>query len=131
MLTRRIGEVATFIIAVAAAGCNSGSSEPSGGNSGPTAVDIVSGNGQVQLAGSSLPALLTVRVTGSGLAIKGATVTFAVASGSATINPASAITDADGRASTQVTLASTPSDVVITASVNGTSLAASFLETSA
>jgi hypothetical protein len=128
MLTRRIGEVMSFIAVVATAACGGGSSEPSG-RPAPSALDIISGNGQVQVVGSSLPAPLTVRVTASGSPVKGATVTFAVASGSASVNPASAVTDANGQASTQVTLGSSAGDISITASVNGTGLKVSFLET--
>lgn len=127
MLTRRIGEVASIIAVITAAACGGGGSEPSGG--GPSAIDIVSGNGQVQLVGSSLSKPLVVKVTASGSPVKGATVTFAVTSGSATVNPSSAVTDAAGQASTQVTLGSSPGDVSISASVNGTSLKANFLET--
>jgi len=128
MFTRRLGVATSLIVLTTVAACGGGSSEPSG-SSGPSAVDIISGNGQVQLVGSSLPTPLTVRVTGSGVAVKGVTVTFAVASGSATVNPASAVTDASGQASTQVTLGSSPGDVSITASVNGTNLKVSFVET--
>jgi hypothetical protein len=129
MLTRRLGVVISFIGAVAMTACGGGSSEPSGGNGGPSSVDIISGNGQVQLIGSSLPKPLTVKVTAAGSAVKGATVTFAVVTGSATVNPSSAVTDASGQASTQVTLGSAPGDVTIAASVNGTSLKVNFLET--
>jgi hypothetical protein len=115
-----------WVVAVAA--CGGGSSEPSG-SSGPSAVDIVSGNGQVQLIGSPLTTPLVVRVTTNGTVVKGATVTFAVAAGSATVSPSSVVTDATGQAKTQVTLGSSPGQVTITASVSGTNLKATFVET--
>jgi len=127
MLTRRLGEVTSLIALAAAAACGGGSAEPSIGSA--SAVDIISGNGQVQLIGSALPTPLTVRVTAGGQPKSGVTVVFAVASGSATVAPSSAITDANGQASTRVTLGSSPGDVSITASVNGTDLKVSFVET--
>jgi len=128
MVTRRFGEALAFIALIAASACGGGSSEPSGGT-GPSAIDIVSGNGQVQLIGASLPTPLTVQVSSSGSPVKGVTVTFAVVSGAATVSPSSAVTDATGRASTNVTLGSSPGNVSISATINGTSLSATFVET--
>jgi hypothetical protein len=76
-----------------------------------------------------LSAPLVVRVTSAGTAVKGATVTFAVVSGSATVSPSSATTDALGQAKSQVTLGSSAGQVTISASVSGTSLSATFVET--
>jgi hypothetical protein len=68
-----------------------------------------------------------VKVAASnGAAVKGAAVVFAVTTGSATLNPSSTVTDSTGQAKTNVTLGSTPGTVVITASVTGTSLTATF-----
>ena len=124
MLTRRIREAAAAVAVFAAAACGS-SSEPSG-PSGPTTLDIVSGNGQVQLVGSALTTPLTVRVSAGGSPVKGATVTFAISSGTATLNPASAVTDATGQARTQVTLGSSAGTVAVTATVNGTNASTTF-----
>jgi len=108
-----------------------GSSEPSGPNtSTPSAIARISGNGQVGLVGTSLSLPLVVKVTGSGgAAIKGASVTFAVTSGAATLSPTTATTDSSGQAKTQVTLGSAVGDVTITATVAGTSLVTTFIVT--
>jgi hypothetical protein len=121
---------ALFVAALAvAAAC--GSSEPSGPNtSTPSAIARVSGNGQVGLIGQPLSLPLIVKVTGaSGVAVKGATVTFAVTAGAATVSPSTATTDSLGQAKTQVTLGSAAGDVTITATVSGTSLVTTFVVT--
>jgi hypothetical protein len=122
------GALSLVALAVAAA-C--GSSEPSGPNaSSPSAIVRVSGNGQVGLVGTSLSLPLIVKVTGtSGAPIKGATVTFAVTAGAATLSPTTATTDSSGQAKTQVTLGSAAGDVTITATVAGTSLVTTFVVT--
>ena len=56
-------------------------------------------------------------------------MTFSVASGTATISPATATTDATGQAKTQVTLGSSPGNVQINATVGGTSLVVAFVVT--
>jgi hypothetical protein len=128
MLASRIRVAVSLGVVMAAAACGGGSSEPAG-PSGPSAVDIVSGNGQVQLIGTALTSPLVVRVTSGGSPVPGKTVTFAVVTGSATVSPASATTDANGQAKTLVTLGSSPGDVSITATVSGTALKVTFLET--
>jgi hypothetical protein len=129
MLARHVREaVLLYTVVMVAAACGGGSSEPSG-STGPSAVDIVSGNGQVQLVGTPLSTPLVVRVTSNGTPAKGATVAFAVATGAATVSPTSAVTDATGQAKAQVTLGSSPGEVSITASVAGTSLKATFSAT--
>jgi hypothetical protein len=128
MLARHVrGVVSLFWVGVAVA-CGGGGSEPSG-PAGPSAVDIISGNGQVQLVGTPLSTPLVVKVTKNGTVATGVTVTFAVTSGAATVSPASAVTDAAGLARTQATLGSSPGPVTITASVSGTALKATFVET--
>jgi len=105
-----------------------------GGDTGPkgpavSAVDIISGNNQTGFVGLTLTTPLIVKVTGSdGKAVAGVTVSFRVTSGSATVSPASAVTDVSGQARTQLTFGSTPGNVQITASVDGTNLTATFLE---
>src|SRR6185437_2768054 len=72
-----------------------GSSEPTG-NNGFTATNIAiaGGNGQVGSPGQTLTTPLAVKVTNaSGSPVKGTTVTFSVASGAATVSPASSTTD--------------------------------------
>lgn len=111
---------------VAAAACKG--SEPSGPNTGgPSAIVRVSGNGQSGLVGQTLTAPLVVKVTGANnTPINGASVTFAVTVGAATVSPTTAITDAAGQAQTQVTFGSAAGDVTITATVAGTSLVTTF-----
>ena len=130
MLARRVRGAVVLSSLAALGACGGGSSEPSG-SSGPSAIDIVSGNGQVQLVGTPLTSPLVVRVTTNGTVVKGSTVTFAVTTGSATVTPTSAVTDAAGQAKAQVTLGSSPGQITITASVSGTSLKATFIETAA
>jgi hypothetical protein len=116
-------------LAISAAACG-GSTEPSGSANGASQIQIVSGNGQVQLVGQPLPSPLVVKVVNtSGTAVQGATVTFSVASGVATISPTTATTDGTGQAKTQVTLGTSPGNVQINASVSGTSLVVAFVVT--
>src|SRR5436190_15450317 len=129
MFVVRIRGALSLVALAIAAAC--GSSEPSGPNtSTPSAIARVSGNGQVGLVGTSLSLPLIVKVTGtSGTPIKGATVTFAVTSGAATLSPTTVTTDSSGQAKTQVTLGSAVGDVTITATVAGTSLVTTFVVT--
>jgi hypothetical protein len=116
-----------------AAACGGGTSEPggtNGGNTTPSAVAIVSGNGQTGLVGQPLSLPLTVKVTNSaGAAVKGASVTFAVTSGAASVAPTTAITDTTGTARAVVTLGATAGNVTITATVTGTSISTTFSAT--
>ena len=94
----------------------------SGGPSGPSAVVVVSGGGQSGHINVALAQPLVVRVTGpGGASFPGATVTWAVTSGGAVLAPASSQSDTAGRASTVVTLGSTPGVVVVSASTSGLS----------
>ena len=129
MITARNARWIAAALAILAAACG-GSTEPSGSSNGASQIQIVSGNGQVQLVGQALPSPLVVKViNGSGTAVQGATVTFTVASGSATVSPASTSTDATGQAKTTVTLGSSPGNVQINATVGGTSLVVAFVVT--
>jgi hypothetical protein len=134
MFVPRVRGVIPFVAVVAAlfaAACGSSGSEPGGGsNNGPAALSVVSGNGQTGLVGSTLSSPLVVLVSNtSGTPLSGATVNFAVTSGAGTVAPASAVTDANGQARTNVTLGSSAGNVAITATVAGTSLTASFVVT--
>lgn len=118
----------TVFAAMVATACGTSTSEPRG--NAAANIQIVSGNGQVGLVGQTLSAPLIVKVTSSsGAALSGATVTFAVTSGTATVSPASTTTDATGQAKTTVTLGSSPGTVQVSATVNGTTLAATFVIT--
>ncbi|AHG89031.1 Peptidase M30, hyicolysin [Gemmatirosa kalamazoonensis] len=87
------------------------------------AVSVVSGSGQTAAAGAALPAPLVVKVTtANGSAVPGATVVFQVTSGTGTVSPSSAVTDASGQASTQLTLGANAGAVQVTATVQGTTI---------
>jgi hypothetical protein len=95
-----------------------------------SALAIVSGNGQTGFVGVTLSQPLVVRVTSNtNASLAGAVVTFQVTKGSATVSPATASTDANGRAQTIVTLGSTPGSVEVTATVQGTGLTQTFVIT--
>jgi hypothetical protein len=114
-------------VAGIAAACGGSGTEPSGPTLvTPSAVAIVSGNGQVGLVGSALSTPLVVKVTSGSAAVKGATVTFSVSAGAASVSPSSVTTDSTGQAKTLVTLGSSPGPVTISATVSGTSLTATF-----
>lgn len=92
----------------------------SGGPAGPSGVAVVSGGGQSGHVNASLAQPLVVRVTGSGgAAFPGATVAWAVTSGSATVVPTSSQSDGNGQATTLVTFGATPGAVVVSASTSG------------
>jgi hypothetical protein len=119
----------TALAGLVATACGSGTSEPKG-NAAASHIQIVSGNGQVGLVGQALSTPLTVKVTSTtGAPLAGVTVTFAVTSGTATVSPGTTTTDANGQAKTNVTLGSSPGNVQISATVNGTTLATNFVIT--
>jgi uncharacterized protein (TIGR03437 family) len=77
------------------------------------------GNNQSANPGSALPSTLTAVVTDQcGTPITGATVTWQVKSGSATLSTTSSVTAAGGYATTKVTLGSSAGPVTIVASIN-------------
>jgi hypothetical protein len=126
MMTSRIRGALCLVVAAIAAACESSPSGPSNPPP-PAAVNVVSGNGQVGTIGQALSTPLAVKVAASnGAAVKGVGVLFAVTTGTATVSPSSTVTDSTGTAKTNVTLGSTPGTIVVTASVTGTSLTASF-----
>jgi len=128
MNTARNARWLVAALAILAAACGGSTEPPAGG--GASQIQIVSGNGQVQLVGQALPSPLVVKViNSSGSPVVGATVTFSVASGSATVSPGSATTDATGQAKTNVTLGSSAGNVQINATVGGTSLVVAFVVT--
>jgi len=93
------------------------------GVSSPSGLTITGGNEQTGAGGTALPANLAVTVNGSGgLKIPGVKVDFAVTSGSATLSAPSAVSDTNGSASVGVTLGPAAGSVVVTASIDGSSL---------
>lgn len=86
----------------------------------PAQMAAVTGDGQTGSTGEALSVPLAVHITGSdGFNYAGATVTFTVTQGEASVSPASALTDGNGNASTTVTLGEKPGPVVVTASSPG------------
>jgi uncharacterized protein (TIGR03437 family) len=86
----------------------------------PASLSISNGNNQTGTPGTTLPQEFMVKVLGSdGNPFAGATVTFAVASGNASLSPGTATTGADGTAATSITCGSTLGPIQVTASVSG------------
>jgi len=90
----------------------------SGGPVSPSTLVRFSGDGQGTLTGGQLSNPLTVRVTGSnGQPFPGATVTWTVTAGTATPGSATSVSDAQGLASTTLTLGATPGAIGVQAAV--------------
>jgi len=71
------------------------------------------------VVGSVVAAPATFKVTDAkGRAISGASVGFTITAGNGTVNPGAAVTDANGQASTQLTLGTTAGRNEVTASIN-------------
>ena len=86
----------------------------------PVALSPSGGNNQTGAPGTQLATPLSVTIVdGTGIPVANVTVTFAVTAGTATLNPASAVTGGDGVASTQVTLGNNTGAVTITATATG------------
>ena len=89
----------------------------------PTTIAVAGGDGQTAPAGSTLPSPLVVRLTDAyGNPTSGVTVTWTVTAGGGSIT-ASSVTGADGRASAQWTLGTTPGPNGASAGVGSTTLA--------
>ena len=108
-----------------ATGCKGGT-EPAGTQL--KTLTPVSGDNQTGFVGTTLANPLIVEAKSSdGKAAVGITVTFRVVSGSATVSPTSAVTDAAGRAQTRVTLGSAPGVVQVDATAEGTGVTTTFV----
>jgi hypothetical protein len=84
----------------------------------PSALTRISGDTQKTLTGTQLGNPLTVRVNGSdGQPFQGATVTWTVTAGTATLGSPTATSDAQGLATTTVTLGATPGALQFQAAV--------------
>jgi adhesin/invasin len=89
----------------------------------PSTVAAIAGNTQSGTAGQALANPIQVRVTGSdGQPLAGAQVTFSVTTGGGSVDPANAITDANGIASTRWTLGTTAGNNVLTATAGSASV---------
>jgi hypothetical protein len=108
----RLHLVRALVLVVASLGlaaCGGGGGGGGGGkDKTPASITIVGGNGQTAVAGTTLPAALSVSVKdGSGRPVGGTTVTWAVIAGGGSVTPASSTTDSAGLATTQWTLGGT------------------------
>jgi uncharacterized protein (TIGR03437 family) len=82
-----------------------------------SSMNIVSGNNQTTTVNTAFPLPLTVQIKdAANNNVSGATVSFAVTSGNATVNPTTAVTDSQGRASTTATASQSSGLIVVTAS---------------
>ena len=92
-----------------------------GGNTTPstTAVSKTSGDAQVGVVGQTLPDPLTVSVKDGGAASAGVTVTWSTTDPGATLDPTSAVTDANGIASSAWKLGTVAGSQTARASVSG------------
>jgi hypothetical protein len=93
-----------------------------------TAIALVAGTSQRALAGKMLPQAVVVRATNrrEGPAI-GKRVTFRLSEGQGSVDPSSAVTDADGRARASWTLGTYPGRQTLFASVENVDSALSIL----
>jgi hypothetical protein len=83
-------------------------------------ISKVSGDNQSGATGTTLPNPLVVQVgDASGNPQSGVTVTFAITTGGGTLTPASAVTNASGQASAQLTLGSSAGNVTVIATASG------------
>jgi hypothetical protein len=84
----------------------------------PATIALLAGAGQHVSAGRALPQNVVVRIISRrGLPVSGALVTFRLADGDGTVEPASALSDADGRARTSWTLGGLPGSQSLIATV--------------
>ncbi|HEX2076568.1 MAG TPA: Ig-like domain-containing protein, partial [Longimicrobium sp.] len=114
-----IRTLALLAAALAAAGCSDGGPTPPE-EQVPAFIAVVAGTGQVAEVGTQLPLPLVVQVrTIEGEPVPGVTVDWSTLQGGVP-NPASSTTDADGRASTRLTLATTAGEDSVVATVRGT-----------
>jgi plastocyanin len=93
----------------------------------PSAMTLVSGDGQMGRVGQPLRDSLVVRVTATdGGPLPGATVDWVATAGSGRFSNPRTATGADGRAATVLSLGTFPVTNVVTATVEGTSLSVTF-----
>lgn len=81
-----------------------------------SSMTILNGNNQTVTVNNAFPQSLTVQIRdANNNPVSGATVTFAVTSGNASVNPTSAVTNAQGTASTIATASQNPGSILISA----------------
>jgi subtilisin family serine protease len=86
----------------------------------PARISVQAGNGQTGAAGTALPTPFSVlAVDGFGNQVPGATVSWTIASGGGSVNPAQSVTDSTGRTGTTRTLGVHPGTQTVAATVAG------------
>lgn len=101
--------IAIGVASLALVACGGGSGDGQEQPPVPASITIVSGNGQTGVAGSALPTALGVSVKdSSGLAVPGASVSWAVVAGGGSVTPTTSLTDSAGLATTTWTLGAAP-----------------------
>lgn len=85
-----------------------------------SSVKLVSGSGQTTFTATAFPQPVVFQVLdGQGNPIPGILVSFNLVSGSASVNPSTANTDAQGRAATTITAGATAGSITISATAGG------------
>lgn len=117
-------QISRFLAAVAlsavALGCGNDPVTPDPNATLTISKPANSGDAQVGVVGRTLPTILTVRVTNAnGNPVSGKTINWTV-TGGGSVNPASSVTNADGVATTTLTLGSTEATNSVTATIGGT-----------
>ncbi len=115
-----------LLVAAALVACGTTPTEPPADTITATAV---AGQGQFGLPTTLLPVDLKIRVVANGTPAADRMVTWAVATGGGTIQPASAMTDAAGEVSARWTLGGTLGQQSVTASVAGVTTPVTFTAT--
>lgn len=128
----RVGAPLTRFATVGAALSIAACGGKSGGTTTPTSTIAIalaspSGDNQAAKVGQVLPDPLRVRVTKDGVPFAGQTVGWTASVGTATLNPASGATDAQGIATTMVTIGGTTAGALtFVASTSGAASSATF-----
>ncbi len=92
---------------------------------------VTSGNDQTGNLSATLGTTLSVKaLTSAGAPVAGSEIVFAVASGTATVSPGSALTDVNGEAFARLTLGAVAGFVQVNATVKGTAVTTMFRATS-
>ena len=124
--SRRYGAAAALLLTLlSACGDSTGGVTTPGDTNAPSLLSVSSGNDQTGATGTTLPGDVTVKaLTSAGVPVVGVDVLFAVTTGTATVSPATAITNASGEASASITLGAVAGAVQISATVRNTSVSA-------
>jgi hypothetical protein len=98
----RLLRQAMLLVAAIATACGGDSTAPSSDRPGPpSSLAIVSGNQQGQEAGTRLPLPLVVKLSDAqGRGLSRVSVSWSVTSGGGSVDPATSVTDGEGRTST-------------------------------